>query len=45
MIQELVKQKGLLLKEYEYEREQFQRQTENMGVRAKVSAARGAKLL
>ena len=36
MIQELVKQKGLLLKEYEYEREQFQRQTENMGVRAKV---------
>ena len=36
MIQELVKQKALLLKEYEYEREQFQRQTENMGVRAKV---------
>lgn len=37
MIQELVRQKNLLLKEYEYEREQFQRQTENMGVQRKVS--------
>ena len=36
MIQELVRQKALLQKEYAYEREQFQRQTENMGVRSKV---------
>ena len=32
MIQELVRQKALLQKEYEFEREQFQRQTENMGI-------------
>ena len=36
MIQQLAKQKALLLKEYEYEREQFQRQTETMGVQRKV---------
>ena len=36
MIQKLAKQRALLLKEYEYEREQFQRQTESMGVRRKV---------
>ena len=36
MIQDLVRQKALLLKEYAYEREQFQRETENMGVRRKV---------
>ena len=36
MIQELVRQKALLQKEYAYEREQFQRQTENMGVRSKL---------
>lgn len=37
MIQELIRQKALLQKEYEFEREQFQRQTENMGIRRKVS--------
>ena len=37
MIQELVRQKALLQKEHEFEREQFQRQTENMGIRRKVS--------
>lgn len=36
MIQELVKQRLLLEKEFEYEREQFRRQTENMGVGRKV---------
>ena len=36
MIQELLRQKALLQKEYEYEKEQFQRQTESMGVRRKV---------
>lgn len=36
MIQKLAKQRALLLKEYEYEREQFQRQTESMGVQRKV---------
>ena len=36
MIQDLVRQKDLLLKEYEFEKEQFQRQTENMGVHKKV---------
>lgn len=36
MIQDLVRQKELLLKEYEFEKEQFQRQTENMGVQKKV---------
>ncbi|MCR4921581.1 MAG: AAA family ATPase [Bacteroidaceae bacterium] len=36
MIQELMRQKQLLQKEYVYEKEQFQRQTENMGVRSKV---------
>ena len=36
MIQDLVRQKDLLLKEYEFEKEQFQRQTENMGVQKKV---------
>lgn len=38
MIQELVKQQSLLLKEYEYERQQFQRMTENMGVRRRVKS-------
>lgn len=37
MIQELENQKALLLREYEYEREQFQRETENMGVVRKVN--------
>lgn len=37
MIQDLVRQRALLQKEYDYEREQFQRQTENMGVRSKVT--------
>ena len=36
MIQDLARQKELLLKEYEFEKEQFQRQTENMGVQKKV---------
>ena len=36
MIQELVRQRELLRLEYEYEREQFQRQTEAMGVERKV---------
>lgn len=36
MIQELALQKQLLELEYTYEREQFQRQTENMGVTKKV---------
>ena len=36
MIQNLVRQKDLLLREYEFEKEQFQRQTENMGVQKKV---------
>ena len=36
MIQDLARQKELLLKEYEFEKEQFQRQTENMGVLRKV---------
>ena len=36
MIQELVRQRELLRLEYEYEREQFQRQTEAMGVEHKV---------
>ena len=36
MIQELALQKRLLELEYAYEREQFQRQTENMGVNKKV---------
>lgn len=36
MIQELVKQKILLQKEYEYEKKEFQRQTENTGVARKV---------
>ena len=36
MIQDLVRQKDLLLKEYEFEKEQFQRQTQNMGVQKKV---------
>ena len=36
MIQDLVRQKDLLLREYEFEKEQFQRQTENMGVQKKV---------
>ncbi len=36
MIQELLRQKAMLLKEYEYEKELFQRQTENMGVQRKV---------
>ena len=38
MIQELVKQRSLLLKEYEHERQQFQRMTENMGVRRRVKS-------
>ena len=37
MIQDLVRQRALLQKEYDYEREQFQRQTKNMGVRSKVT--------
>ncbi len=36
MIEQLVRQRELLTKEFAYEREQFERQTENMGVRAKV---------
>ena len=36
MIQDLVRQKDLLLKEYEFEKEQFERQTQNMGVLKKV---------
>ena len=36
MIQALVRQRELLKLEYEYEREQFQRQTEAMGVERKV---------
>ena len=36
MIQDLIKQKELLRKEYEFEKEQFQRQTQNMGVQKKV---------
>ena len=36
MIQELLKQRELLKLEYEYEREQFQRQTEATGVKRKV---------
>ena len=36
MIQDFVRQKELLLKEYEFEKEQFQRQTQNMGVQKKV---------
>lgn len=36
MIQNLARQKELLLKEYEFEKEQFQRQTQNMGVQKKV---------
>ena len=36
MIQDLVRQKDLLLKEYEFEKEQFERQTQNMGVHKKV---------
>ena len=36
MIQELLRQKELLKLEYNYEKEQFQRQTENMGVVRKV---------
>ncbi len=36
MIQDLARQKELLLKEYEFEKEQFQRQTQNMGVQKKV---------
>ena len=36
MIQDLARQKELLLREYEFEKEQFQRQTENMGVQKKV---------
>ena len=36
MIQELLKQRELLRLEYEYEREQFQRQTEATGVKRKV---------
>ena len=36
MIQDLIRQRDLLQKEYEYEREQFQRQTENQGVERKV---------
>lgn len=38
MIQELVKQRSLLLKEYEHERQQFQRMTENMGVGRRVKS-------
>ena len=36
MIQDLIRQKDLLLKEYEFEKEQFERQTQNMGVQKKV---------
>ncbi len=36
MIQSLVRQRELLRLEYEYEREQFQRQTEAMGVERKI---------
>ena len=36
MIQDLTRQKDLLLQEYEFEKEQFQRQTQNMGVQKKV---------
>ena len=36
VIQELLKQKALLQKEYAYEKAEFQRQTENMGVPRKV---------
>lgn len=36
MIQKLVLQKQLLQQEYAYEKEQFQRQTENLGVEKKV---------
>ena len=36
MIQDLIRQKDLLRKEYEFEKEQFQRQTQNMGVQKKV---------
>ena len=36
MIQKLVRQRELLKLEYEYEKEQFQRQTEAMGVERKV---------
>lgn len=36
MIQDLIRQKELLRKEYEFEKEQFQRQTQNMGVQKKV---------
>lgn len=38
MIQELIKQRNLLQLEYDYERAQFQRETENMGVERKVNA-------
>lgn len=36
MIQELAKQRALLLQEYEYERQEFQRITENMGVERRI---------
>ena len=36
MLQELLKQRSLLQMEYDYERQQFQRETENMGVSRKV---------
>jgi superfamily I DNA and/or RNA helicase len=36
VIQDLIRQKELLRKEYEFEKEQFQRQTQNMGVQKKV---------
>lgn len=36
MIQDLTRQKDLLLQEYEFEKEQFQRQTQNMGIQKKV---------
>lgn len=36
MIQDLTRQKDLLLQEYEFEKEQIQRQTQNMGIQKKV---------
>lgn len=36
MVQELVRQRALLKLEYDFEKEQFRRHTENMGVKSKV---------
>ena len=43
MVQELVRQRELLRMEYEYERKQFQQQTEAVGVERKVK--RGSRSL